>query len=68
MDDDERIALVVSVSGEPGGDGVTCALVVRLVGKVVLICEIVIEENHHVLARREPFDGLVHITRYIQNV
>ncbi|MDT5124204.1 MAG: hypothetical protein QOC96_3686 [Acidobacteriota bacterium] len=68
MDDDERVTLAVWMSGEPSGDGVTCALVVWLIGKVVLVCEIVIEKYRRVFTLCEPCDGLFHITRQIENV
>jgi len=56
------------MSGEPGGDSVARALVVWLIGKVVLVCEIVIEKYRRVFTLREPFNSLLCIASHIQNV
>ena len=42
MDDDRRVTLAVRVSGEPGGDGIACVLVIRFVRKVMLFFEVVV--------------------------
>jgi hypothetical protein len=68
MDDDYCVAMSVRVSGEPGGDGVSGALVIMLIREVVFFYQVVIEKNRRVVALFKPFDSLPHITRYIQNM
>ena len=68
MDDDERVAMAVGVSGQPSGDGVAGALVVRGVREIMFFPEIMVEKNGRVLALLQPPGSLPDIARYIQNM
>jgi hypothetical protein len=65
MDDDEGVSLAVWMACEPCCDGIACALVVRFIGKVVLVSEIVVKKNRRVFALGKPLDSLPHVTRYV---
>ena len=52
--------------GEPNGDRVAGALVVRLVGKIMLLAQIMIEQNGLILTLIEPRHSLAHVARHIQ--
>lgn len=52
VDDDECVAMTVGVSGEPGGDGVTGALIITFVREVMFFQKIVVKKNRRVLALR----------------
>jgi hypothetical protein len=42
VDDNEGISLAIWMACEPCGDGIACALVVRFIGKVVFVGEVVV--------------------------
>ena len=68
VDDYERISLAIWMACEPCGDGIARALVVRLIRKVVLVCEVVVEKNRRVFALGKPFNSLLYITRHVAQV
>src|SRR5437868_9286438 len=65
VDEDERVALGGRVVGEPAGDGVAGALVVRGVGEVVFLGQVVVEEHGHVVPLGEPADGRPNVAGHV---
>src|SRR5215217_2712202 len=66
VDEDDGVALRRRVVGEPAGDGVAGALVVRLVREVVFLHQVVVEEHGAVVPLAEPADGRQHVAGHVQ--
>src|ERR1051325_7612378 len=54
VDDDRGVAVMVWMRGEPAGDSIARALVVRLIREVVLFGQIMIEKDYVVIMLAEP--------------
>lgn len=65
VDNDQRITMSVRVSREPGSDSVARALIIRLIRKIMLVCQIMIEKDCRVLSLPEPLDRLPDIARHV---
>lgn len=68
VDDDGRGGEPVWPLGEPAGDGVARPLVVEALGVVVLRQEVVVEEDHVVVVRRQKLYGARRIRRNVNRV